>query len=104
MSLELAAAMKICEIPLEPECLYGKTSELSMLVLLRSLVCCCVLWMTAAAAEPAAANGKLWQQVYDARVKIYESNIGQLPGDIAVMSQWPPVWPGGGLFIIPEQK
>jgi hypothetical protein len=61
--------------------------------------------MLAAHAEPnSEPKNPFWQKVYDARTKFYEEKIGQLPNDIAVMSQWPPVWPGGGLFIIPAQK
>jgi len=58
------------------------------MLVLRSLVCCCVVWIAAAAAEPAAPKDNFWQQVYDARVVIYESKIGQLPNDIAVMSEY----------------
>ncbi|SFD21207.1 suppressor of fused domain protein [Collimonas sp. OK412] len=46
----------------------------------------------------------LWQQVYDARVKIFEENFGELPQDILKLGDLFGVWPGGGLFAIPANK
>jgi hypothetical protein len=51
-----------------------------------------------------AADDKLWQQVYDARVKAFESAFGKLPQDILKLGDLTGVWPGGGLFVIPAGK
>ncbi len=50
------------------------------------------------------ADDKLWQEVYAAREKYYESSFGKLPGEIAKMANLLGVWPGGGLMVIPATK
>jgi hypothetical protein len=47
---------------------------------------------------------KLWQEVYAAREKYYESSFGKLPSEIAKMANLIGVWPGGGLMVIPATK
>lgn len=56
----------------------------------------------AKASEPApSAEELLWQQVYDARSRLFERHFGQLPADILHMMDLSGVWPGGGLYAIP---
>lgn len=43
----------------------------------------------------------LWQQVYDARSRLFELHFGALPNDILKMMDLTGVWPGGGLYVIP---
>jgi hypothetical protein len=47
---------------------------------------------------------KAWQDNYNARQRYFESTIGPLPRDILKMLNMTGVWPGGGLFVIPENK
>jgi len=44
-----------------------------------------------------------WQQVYDARSRLFEQHFGPLPNDILKMMDLSGVWPGGGLYVIPTK-
>ncbi|NHZ33939.1 suppressor of fused domain protein [Massilia rubra] len=44
-----------------------------------------------------------WQQVYDARSRLFERHFGTLPADILQMMDLSGVWPGGGLYVIPTR-
>ncbi|WP_426318373.1 hypothetical protein [Pseudoduganella sp. R-43] len=45
----------------------------------------------------------LWQQVYDARSRLFEQHFGSLPNDILKLMDLSGVWPGGGLYVIPSK-
>lgn len=54
--------------------------------------------------EPApSVDEVLWQQVYDARSRLFEQHFGSLPPDILKMMDLSGVWPGGGLYVIPTK-
>lgn len=54
--------------------------------------------------EPAPSlDEELWQQVYDARSRLFEQHFGSLPADILKMMSLSGVWPGGGLCVIPTR-
>lgn len=54
--------------------------------------------------EPARSVDEVfWQQVYDARSRLFEQHFGQLPTDILKMMDLSGVWPGGGLYVIPTK-
>src|SRR5471030_22175 len=46
---------------------------------------------------------EIWQQVYDARSRLFEQHFGSLPNDILKMMDLSGVWPGGGLYVIPTK-
>lgn len=48
-----------------------------------------------------SGDDALWQQVYDARSRLFEQHFGSLPNDILKMMDLSGVWPGGGLYVIP---
>ena len=45
-----------------------------------------------------------WDEVYEARVKFVEQNIGKLPDDILKILHMSGVWPGGGLYKLRAEK
>lgn len=46
----------------------------------------------------------LWQEVYEARERLYREHVGELPEYIQKMMNLTGVWPGGGLFQIEKSK
>jgi hypothetical protein len=47
---------------------------------------------------------RLWQEVYDARRRYFESVLGPPPNETLKMLNMTGVWPGGGLYVIPASK